>query len=361
MDSLPATMRAAVYRGPGELALEERPVPVPGSGEALVAVSHCGVCGTDLHLVLDGWGRAGTVPGHEWAGRVAAVGPDVAGWRPGDAAVGGPAPACGACADCARGRPALCAGRDGPGGGGVAGAFAEYVCVPAARLLRPPDGLSLRVAALAEPLAVALHALTLGRVAPGQRALVTGAGPLGLLTIAALRARGLREVVASEPAPGRRERALAVGARAAVAPEELRVPRMPYEVVEDPADVAFECSGRADAMESALGRLARGGTLVLVGTGMKRPRFDPNRILLNELVVTGAYTYDENGPADALALLASGALPTDALIEPHDVTLDAMLPALHRLARGEIPAKVMVAPNGADATGARRPPGGGPP
>lgn len=97
-------------------------------------------------------------------------------------------------------------------------------------------------------------------------------------------------------------------------------------------------------MEAGLGRLARGGTLVLVGNGIDPPRFDPNRILLNELVVTGSFVYDAGGFEAALALLASGRLPLDDLVEPDDVGLDGLLPAMQGLAAGRIARKVLVAP-----------------
>lgn len=335
-------MRAAVYRGERRLAIEELPTPRPGPGEALVEVSHCGVCGTDLHLVLEGMGRPGSVGGHEYAGRVAALGDAVAGWSVGDAVVGGAVPGCGACPPCRAGRPSLCRQRARLDGA-FQGAFAEYVRVSSERLVRVPASLPLRTAALAEPLAVALHAVTRGGVEPGARVLVTGAGPIGLLVVAALRARGIADVVVSEPAPRRRRRAGELGA-AVCEPEALSVPTMPFQVVDAPFDVALECSGRPDAMEAALGQLGPGGTLVLVGTGMRRPRLDHNRILLQELVVTGAYEYDAGGFDRALALLADDALPTGLLIEPEDVPLSGLGAALERLAAGELAGKVMVVP-----------------
>jgi threonine dehydrogenase-like Zn-dependent dehydrogenase len=136
-----------------------------------------------------------------------------------------------------------------------------------------------------------------------------------------------------------------VGASATVTPEGLDMPAMPNEVVAHPFDVVLECSGRADAMEVGLAQLAPAGRLVLVGAGVKRPRLDNNRILLNELVVTGAYNYDGGGFADALDLLASGALPVDLLVEPDDITLDHLLDTMRRLATGEVAAKVLVAPS----------------
>ncbi len=347
--SLPASMRAAVYRKRGELGIEERPVPEVGPRDVLLRVSHCGVCGTDLHFVLDGWGRPDSVGGHEYSGTIAAVGRDVRDWRVGEAVVGGPEPGCGVCEPCRSHRPGLCERQNPVGAGEVPGAFAEYIRVAESQLLRIPDGVSLREAALVEPLAVGLHAITLSGIAAGRRALVTGVGPIGMLTLAALHARGV-EVTVSEPHEARRALAERVGATRCVTPDELPRPRLPFDIVDAPFDVAFECSGRAPAMESALCQLGKAGTLVLVGTGMQPPAFDPNRILLNELTITGSYVYDEDGCADALRLLASGALPTDLLIDPDDVPLDGLLDAMHGLAGGSIAGKVLVAPNNPEET-----------
>src|SRR5947207_5656716 len=123
-------MPAAVLRGKGRIEVEAVPVPDVGPHDVLVEVSHCGVCGSDLHLVLDGWGRPGSIGGHEWSGVVAAVGPEVTAWSVGDEIVGGPSPRCGSCEQCRAGHPSLCLQRDTPGTGGeVQGAFAKYTKV----------------------------------------------------------------------------------------------------------------------------------------------------------------------------------------------------------------------------------------
>jgi threonine dehydrogenase-like Zn-dependent dehydrogenase len=116
------------------------------------------------------------------------------------------------------------------------------------------------------------------------------------------------------------------------------------DVIDAPFDAAIDCSGRAEAMEHALALLRRGGRLVLSGTGMKRPRIDSNRVILNELVVTGAVEYVPDDYHRALELLARGALPTDELIEPDDVPLAGMQDAVARLAAGELAGKVLVVP-----------------
>ena len=339
------SMSAAVLHGPGDLRVEERPVPRPGDRDVVVEVSHCGVCGTDLHMVIEGWGRPGSIGGHEWSGTVVARGGDVTDVSIGDRVVGGPPPACGTCDPCLARRPSLCLARGAPGTAGHDGAFARYVCTDERAVVRVPDGLDLRTAALAEPLAVALHAVTRSGVRAGQRALVTGAGPIGILAIVALSARGVTDIVVSEPNPGRRALASRLGATA-IEPSTLEVPSIaePARVVDTATDVALECSGRASAMVAACAQLRRGGTLVLVGTGIEPPQFDPNRILLNELVVTGAYEYDADGIAEALALLASGDTPVDELTEATDVDLDGLLPAMRDLAEGRTARKVLVAP-----------------
>src|SRR6185295_13958076 len=111
-----------------------------------------------------------------------------------------------------------------------------------------------------------------------------------------------------------------------------------------PFTVAFECSGHASAAEAALDQLDYAGTLVFVGTGHELPRVNHNRAIVLELTLVGAYNYDADGFAGALALLASGTLPLDLLIEPDDISLDQVLPTMHRLAAGELPGKVMVRP-----------------
>jgi (R,R)-butanediol dehydrogenase/meso-butanediol dehydrogenase/diacetyl reductase len=351
--SLPDRMRAVVYRERGRLEVEQRPLPRLGPTDVLLEVSHCGVCGTDLHMVMEGWGRPNSIGGHEYSGRVAALGSEVRAWEIGDRVVGGPEPGCGACGPCLSHRPGLCSQRPSPGVDEFQGAFAEYMKLDASQALRTPDELGLREAALAEPLAVALHAVTLGAAPPGARALVTGAGPIGALTLAALRARGIEDVSVSEPLPLRRKLALELGASAVLEPAALEVPPMPFSQVEGACDVAFECSGSPDAFEAALAQLRPTGRLVIVGSGMRRPQLDANRILLNELSVTGAYCYDENGVEDALALLASGRLPTDRLIEAEDVPLEGVADAMRRLIDGRLGAKVMVAPADPDHSASR--------
>jgi 2-desacetyl-2-hydroxyethyl bacteriochlorophyllide A dehydrogenase len=235
--------------------------------------------------------------------------------------------------------------RGAAGAEGNDGAFARFVRVDHRTVVEIPGGLDLRVAALAEPLAVSLHAVTRSNARPGDRVLVIGAGPIGALAVIALRARGITDLVVSEPRRTRRALARALGAEV-IEPDALETISIaePHRVVAEPFDAVVECSGKREAMEAALCQLRRGGTLVLVGTGMEPPTFDPNRILLNELVVTGAFEYDTGGFDEALHILASGELDVATLLAPDDVPLSGLLAAMEDLAAGNIAGKVLTAP-----------------
>ena len=340
--ALPATMPAAVYVGSGVVEVQDIPVPELHETGAIVEVSHCGICGTDLHFVLEGMGRKGSVFGHEWSGTVVALGRDAGSTiEPGAAVVVADEAGCGVCRACVRGRPAVCLDRVAPNYFGGTGAFTRYKHVDASRLLPLPAGLPLRAAALTEPVAIAMHAHSLSGARPEDRVLVTGAGPVGLLMTAVLKAAGIDDITVSEPAPARRERAAALGAKV-VTPDELPAASMGRPVA-DPFTLAFECSGRAAACEAALDQLDRAGTFVFLGTGAESPRVNHNRVIILELTLLGSYNYDTRFEA-ALALLASGRLPLDLLIEPDDVPLDAVGDAMRRLGAGELAGKVMVVP-----------------
>jgi len=335
-------MPAAVYVGDGKIAVEDVPRPEPGPGEVLVEIAECGICGSDLHMVLERYAKPGAILGHEWSGIVASA-PSGSGWSSGDRVVGNSSPGCGVCRPCRRGRPSVCLERPSADYLGYRGAFCRYKTVAADGLIRLPDALPTRVAALTEPTAIALHAVGLGGVGPDDRVLVTGAGPVGLLLIAVLRAQGISDVTVSEPSAVRRQRALDVGASRVVTPDTLEEPPMGHPV-EEPYAVVFECSGHASAIEAALNQLDYAGTLVIVGTGFAPPRINQNRLIIFELEIVGAYNYDNDGFGPAVDLLDSGTLPLGSLIEPDDVPLSAVMDSMERLARGEIPSKVMVRP-----------------
>ena len=227
------------------------------------------------------------------------------------------------------------------------GAFAEYILCRAAGVLRLPDGLSIRATPrLAEPLSVALHGITRSGVAPGDSVMVFGAGPIGALSVAALHVMGIDHITVVEPHKGRRQLAADLGVTALVDPEDLEVfpPWEPERMSSRAVDVVLECSGHRSAIEAGFSQLARGGMLVMVGAGIDHPQFDINRMILNELTVTGSFVYDQGGFERALELLASDGFPSELLIDPDDIRLSAIGDTLEALAAGRIAGKVMVVP-----------------
>jgi threonine dehydrogenase-like Zn-dependent dehydrogenase len=342
-------MAAAVYQSPGVITIEERTVPQPGPDEIVVRVHSCGICGSDIHQLRDGWGLPpGVVAGHEWSGAIAAIGENVTSWSLGELVVGGASPRCGRCRRCREGKPSQCENRNDMTSTHSDGAFAEYILCRAAGVLRLPEGLSPRHAALAEPLSVALHGITRSNVQAGDTVMVFGAGPIGALSIAALRAMGIDDVTVVEPHAGRRELAAKLGAKEIVDPSDLEVfPSWePERQSTRAAHVVLECSGHRSAIEAGFSQVARGGILVMVGAGIDHPTFDINRMILNELTATGSFVYDLGGFEKALQMLASDGFPCELLIDPEDIALEGIRDALENLAVGRIAGKVMVAPGG---------------
>jgi 2-desacetyl-2-hydroxyethyl bacteriochlorophyllide A dehydrogenase len=261
--SLPSEMTCAVWRGIDDLRVDRVPLPEPRGREVLVEVAACGVCGTDLHLV-DGsitLYRPPRVLGHETAGTVVAVGPEVRSIRVGTPVAIDPSLPCGACFFCREAQPYMCTDRTPAFGG-----FAEYLAVPEQTVHPLPDGLPLEHGALAEPLSCCLHALELAHPRAGGTVAVVGAGTIGLLLLQLARRSGAVLVTVSEPDPARRELALRLGADLVVDPrtEDPRE-RLLAATGGIGVDCAFEAVGSAATAQAAIALPRRGGTVVLVG------------------------------------------------------------------------------------------------
>lgn len=211
------TVKALVFVGPGVMTVTERPDRRPDRGEVLIAVRASGICGSDIHgyLGLTGRRQPGTVMGHEAAGEVVEIGPEVGGARVGDRVVLPSILPCGRCEPCREGRSNVCEHRRGLGMQ-FDGAYAERMVVPDALAVRLPDSLGYVEAAVVEPLAVALHALAITPLEPGDDVVIVGAGPIGLLTLLAVRLRGAGSVAITDRSPHRLELARALGADLAI-------------------------------------------------------------------------------------------------------------------------------------------------
>ena len=347
VESLPEVMAAAVYQSPGVVTVEERSVPRPGPDQVVVRVHACGICGSDIHQLRDGWGfTPGAVAGHEWSGTIAAVGDAVTEWSVGEVVVSGASPCCGTCRGCLEGKPSQCENRSSMTSEHTDGAFAEYILCRASGLPRLPEGPSPRHAALAEPLSVALHGITRSGVAPGDSVMIFGAGPIGAFE---------RRRAACDGHRGHHSGGTPRGTAQAGCQPRCDVHRRPGGSRSVPArepertssravHVVLECSGHRSALEAGFGQLARGGIMVMVGVGIDHPTFDINRMILNELTVTGSFVYDLGGFERALELLASDGFPAELLIDPGDIPLNGIADALEALAVGQIAGKVMVIP-----------------
>ncbi|MER6951823.1 NAD(P)-dependent alcohol dehydrogenase [Nonomuraea sp. NPDC000554] len=308
-------MRAAVLHGVGKIVLEERPQPVPGPREVLVRVASVGTCGSDVHYYEHG--RIGDfvvdsplVLGHEPSGTVVAAGPGASRHRLGQRVSLEPGVPDFTCPQCRAGRYNLCPRMRFFGTPPIDGAFREYVVLREEFAHPVPDSLSDDAAALIEPLSVGLWACRKARVGPGARVLVTGAGPVGLLSMQAARAFGATDVLVTDVNPARLRLARELGA-ATLDVRENRLADAAYE-----PDVLLECSGHPAATGQAIREMGRAGRVVLVGMGADEIPLPLNHVQRRELEVTGTFRYANTWP-QAIALAASGRVDLDPLVTGH--------------------------------------------
>ncbi|RBO96940.1 NAD(P)-dependent alcohol dehydrogenase [Nocardia puris] len=303
-------MRAAVLVAPGRIEIEKRPVPAPAPGDVLVQVTAVGVCGSDTHYFRHG--RVGDfvvaqplVLGHEAAGRIVGVGAGVDASRIGQRVSIEPQRPDPSSAETRRGDYHLCPHMRFFGTPPVDGAFCDYVTIGADFAHPVPDSVSDEAAALCEPLSVALAAVRKALISGGSRVLITGAGPIGLLTAQVARACGAVEIVVSDPDAARRERAVASGATTVCEPgDDLSGLR---------ADAFIDASGAASAVVAGMGAVRPAGTVVLVGSGASSMELPTQLIQNRELTVTGVFRYAHTWPA-AIALTVTGRIDLDGLV-----------------------------------------------
>ena len=309
--------RAAVLHAPGDVRIEERAVPEPGPREVLVEISAVGVCGSDVHYyehgrIGDHVVRAPLVLGHESAGRVAAVGPEVTRHAVGDRVTLEPGVPCGRCRQCRAGRYNLCPDVQFFATPPVDGAFANFVAIHEDFAFALPDALSDEEGALMEPLSVGLWACWKGRVGPDTSVLVTGAGPIGQLALQVARALGATDVSITDVNPHR----LAVSEEAG-ATRALNIAEAPLGESGLEADVLLECSGHPDAVRDGILALRPAGTAVMVGMGPGAEATVPMAAMQNrEIWLTGTFRYANTYPA-AISLAADGRVNLDAIVTGH--------------------------------------------
>jgi len=324
-------MRVGLVTGQRKFELVEVAEPVAGPGLAVVHLTRCGICGTDLHGFLGSTPYNPAICGHEWVGTVAATGAGVTNVHEGDRVVAAVAPACGRCPECTAGRPAYCSvaflgmvGRDplAPKHGG----FAPRIALDATRLVTVSRALTDDQAAIVEPTTVALHAALRTRPLEGETVIVQGCGPIGLLTLQCVAALGASHLVAIEPSPHRRELARQLGANEVLEPAEAAA-----RFGRAGADLVFECAGVAPTVQQAVELVRRGGRVNLVGLASGTATISPGVWLSKEVTVVASLGYLHHEFSEAIDLIADGAVQVDPL---HDTTVTlAELPvAIERLA-----------------------------
>lgn len=307
-------MKAMIYRGPWEMPVEEMADPAPEPGKVIVDVEAAGICGSDVHGYTGMSGRRtpGIVMGHEFAGTVSAVGPDVEGCAVGDAVVVMPLYSE--------------AGREDPypinlsphrrlTGMNEHGAYAQRVAVRASQLFPKPSGLSWQRAALCEPLAVTLHAARITPISPMEKVAVIGAGPIGLLTMLSARLQGAGTVIVADRSAHRLDLAEELGADSVLNVDGTDAAAAIREMTGGGVDAAFEAVGISATAQQSVDATRNGGNITWIGNNARTVEVDMQGIVTREMSVRGSYGFDEKDFAAAISALATGRLNVDAMVE----------------------------------------------
>jgi (R,R)-butanediol dehydrogenase/meso-butanediol dehydrogenase/diacetyl reductase len=283
-------MRAALFQGAGKpLVIGHAPAPEQTSGNVILEVAFCGICGSDLHVTEAGYIKPGTILGHEFAGTVvetAANGPAI-----GTRVTALPYQACMRCEECADGAYAHCAHLTFIGIG-LPGAFAEYVAVPRHFIQTLPAGVSFELGALVEPLAVAHHAVAMAGSIRGADILILGGGPIGAAATVFAAMNGARHIMVSEPSPHRRALCRQLGATAGVDPLNETIGERFATLAGRAPDVIIDCTGIAGLLKQAIDLVRHRGRVVVAGVVFGEDRFLPMKAIAKEVTLrfSSAYT-----------------------------------------------------------------------
>ncbi|MBA2375808.1 MAG: zinc-binding dehydrogenase [Actinomycetota bacterium] len=343
-------MRAFVKTGtrPGEAGIEDVPRPTPGLGEVLLRVAACGICGSDLHAFNSDpgfeWVEPPIILGHEFSGIVEEVGSGVTEASVGDRVVAVAIQGCGECEVCESGSTQLCPNRVAVGLSRDGG-MAEYAVAPARHLVGTPDGLDLSVAALAEPLAVSVHAVNVrADIRPGDKVVVSGPGPIGVFCAMLARIRAGADVLLTgvgKDAEFRLPAAERAGIRTANLSDAPLEDHLRREFGGDAPDVWVESSGSVRALDSAIKSVRPGGSVIVVGLYAEDMDFSPTFSVRRETSILFSYSCNLPDYENALRLLASGDINPAPLLSKHP--LENAPEAFERVRRGEA-VKAMLEP-----------------
>ncbi|NLY80534.1 MAG: 2,3-butanediol dehydrogenase [Lysinibacillus sp.] len=350
-------MKAALWYKAKDIRVENIEEPQVTLGRVKIQVAWTGICGSDLHEYVAGpifvpvdkphevsKEVAPIVMGHEFSGTVVEVGEGVNSVKVGDQVVVEPILACGKCPACLQGKYNICKhlGFHGLSGGG--GGFSEYTVVDERWVHKMPEGLTLEQGALVEPAAVALHAVRISKFKAGDKAVVFGVGPIGLLVVEALKASGASEIYAVELSKQRGEKALELGATAVINPAEVDdVAAKIQELTNGGADVAFEVTGVPAVLQQAIDSTKFEGETMIVSIWEKEASFQPNNVVLSERSLKGSIAYRDVFPA-VMNLMTKGYFPAEKLITKR-IQIDDIVPeGFETLVNDKEQIKILVSP-----------------
>jgi (R,R)-butanediol dehydrogenase/meso-butanediol dehydrogenase/diacetyl reductase len=343
-------LKAAVFRGVKNLQVEEVAAPEAGPNDIVVAVRACGICGSDLHSYLHGsFVEPGQVMGHEFVGEVIEAGSAVVGVAVGDRITGSPLVPCNDCPRCREGRYNLCAKAWTQSiAYGRPGAFAELLRIPnpvAGENVFPlGDDVSDDAGALAEPLAVAVHAVKLAEPVAGATAVVLGLGTIGQQVVQALRAAGAGRIIGIDLSTLRLEAAGSLGAEAVDGAGGIDDALRSVLAEDQEIDMVFECSGVPALAEAALENVRAGGTIIVLALYDDPVSFNPTVLVQKEVRLQGSIAYTGADFADAVELLRGGAAQATPLITQR-ASLDDVGEAFEVQLQKDRSLKVVVVPN----------------
>lgn len=329
-------MKALVYQGPWTMTLEDVPIPAVGPGQVRIDVKKVGVCGSDVHGFIGKTGRR-TPPmimGHEFGGVINAVGEGVTRFRVGDEVIVSPIQFCGHCANCRRGLTNICLNRHVLGVD-LPGAYAEQIAVDESMVYAKPAGLAWKLAALAEPLAVALHAVNLTPFDLMDTVAIVGAGTIGLLTLIAAKLRGTGKVIITDKRAHRLEMARRLGADLAIDVDAEDAVAVVKELTGGlGADAVIEAVGFAATVQQALALTRTGGAVTWIGNSAQMIELNMQEVVTRELRVHGSYAFNTAEFDHAIQAIASGRVDVAPLIE-RVAPLEEGPQIIHDLAAGD--------------------------
>ena len=310
-------MKRAVLVAPRKFKMEEVEKPIPKGDQVLIQVKCCGICGSDIHS-YEGkhpFVKPPIVLGHEFAGVIADIGNEVEGFEIGDKVTVEPNLPCGNCYNCRHGKPNICNKLKVIGNIGYNGAFAEYISVPAEKVIKLPEGLSFEQGAFVEPTAVGVHAIRKAGQRVGDKILILGAGPIGLLLLQAAKCAGAARVVITDLFERKLEIARKLGADLIFSPNRGDLAEFIKTWIEEEAiDLIYDCVANERTLNQAIKVARRGTKIIIVGVPTEKICVDLSLVQDGEISLEGSLMYTHDDFLTALELIREGKIEISPLI-----------------------------------------------